>query len=504
MANVYVRSGAAGANDGSSWANAYTTIQAALAAKAAGDTFGVADDHNASTAGTSAMTSPGTISNPCKIVCVDHTVNAPWSSADLRTGAVEATTGSNAMSFNGYAESVGVEYRSGTSGTTNMNFYTSAHSFWRIVNGKLVIGGTGGNFTIGNSSVGQQSGRVEWDNTTIKFANAAQSINVRCGELLWTNTPSAIDTGGTIPNNLFTPANFMGIAKVEGVDLSALTTGKQLVVNGLAVCAKITFKDCKLDANVTVMGGAAPTEVGGEVILLNCDSGATNTRNEKHNSEAILTTHTTLIRTPGANNGSSGYSHKVVTFANASWMRPFRGLVCAAPNRRTGANRSVTLCGILSATAVPNNDEFWFDLEYSGSASTPLGSFKTGTKADTLASGSALTADTSAWDSQLTARANSTTYAVGDIRKVASNSGRAFIVTAQTGASAGSEPAGFASAADGDAITDGNVTWRCMVRFKLTVTLSSPQPQLAGPLYVYPKIGKASTTYWYDPRPELS
>jgi hypothetical protein len=60
MANVYVYSGAAGAGTGADWTNAYTTLTAALAAKAAGDDFWVAHDHAETQASALTLTSPGT------------------------------------------------------------------------------------------------------------------------------------------------------------------------------------------------------------------------------------------------------------------------------------------------------------------------------------------------------------------------------------------------------------------------------------------------------------
>src|SRR5207253_4773254 len=133
------------------------------------------------------------------------------------------------------------------------------------------------------------------------------------------------------------------------------------------------------------------------------------------------------------------------------------------------------------------------------SASYPLASFATGTKATLLDTGADLTASTSAWDGGVTAWAPSTAYTVGQVRKLASNSGRIFFVTSisGTGTSAVSEPSGVASAVDGGTVTDNaganQVVWRAAVRFKLTVTLSSPQPGQAGRIYVQPYAAKNGT-----------
>ena len=71
MPHVYVDSNAGGSGTGADWANAYTTIGAALTAKAAGDNFWVAHNHAETAAGAKTLTSPGTSAAPCTIICVD-------------------------------------------------------------------------------------------------------------------------------------------------------------------------------------------------------------------------------------------------------------------------------------------------------------------------------------------------------------------------------------------------------------------------------------------------
>ena len=108
----------------------------------------------------------------------------------------------------------------------------------------------------------------------------------------------------------------------------------------------------------------------------------------------------------------------------------------------------MTVCGPVNAGALPKNDDIWLEVEYLGSSATPLGTIVTTTKASLLASNAAVTSDSSTW-----------------------NGG---------GSGAGWSP------------------------FQLTTTLSSPQPGLPGYLHARIRAAKASTTFYLDPKIELS
>lgn len=474
---------------------------------AAGDSGYVAKNHAETQSASMTLIYPGTISNPCYVYCVDNsgTGHVPSTSADLSTTATVTTTGSNALDQqSGFAWIQGVKFSASTSSSGGSSIgFGSSTSDLRYKNCALQLSATSAVTMFFGSSGSGRPCRVTFDNTTFQVSATGSSIEVDIADFIWKNTASAI-TGATLPTTLFKATSGAARILCEGVDLSALGSGKTLVAAQGASGGKqeTVFKDCKFGASVTI--AATPSNNLSRCMVLRSDSGATNNRAELHDYYGDETTETTLIRTGGASDGMTGFSHKFITTANSRWTFPFEPMPYPAWNNITAANVTVTVEGIFNAAALPNNDDIWIDVEYLGSSATPLGSFGTSSKADNLAAGSALTASTQAWDSLVAARANSTTYAVGDMRKVATNTGRVFIVTAQTGASAGSEPGGFATAVDGGAVTDGNVTWRAMMRFKTAVTMSSPQPGLIGELYVYPKVAKASTTYYLDPLPTLS
>jgi hypothetical protein len=128
-------------------------------------------------------------------------------------------------------------------------------------------------------------------------------------------------------------------------------------------------------------------------------------------------------------------------------------------------------------SALLQNDEVWLECMYQGPTDGGTGVFdlptwKSDTIADVLATPANQDTDTSSWSgAAANARANSTVYALGTIIDV---QGAPFVCTS-AGTSAGTEPAGYATAADGDSVTDSGATFRKMYRQKLPVTLTTPR-----------------------------
>lgn len=454
------------------------------------------------------LTSPGTAGNPCFIYCVDHSGTVPPVSADLRTTATVTTTGASSLAMAaGFAYVYGITFNGGTGNNAAAIAVGGSNAAWWSLDTCALARKSTASATeaiaIG-SSIGARRSAVSLNNTTLQFGNTGDSLAVYNCDFHWRNTASAI-AGATLPTTLLGNATGTnatnGSVILEGVDLSALGSGKTLV-GDYGAAKKFFLKDCKLGASVTV--AATPTNQGGaETYVVRSDSAGTNYRNEKYQYMGTQVVETTIIRTGGASDGMTGLSWKLTTTANSKWVLPFEALPIAIWNATTAANVTATIEGVWNAAALPNNDDFWFELEYLGASGNPQGSFKTGSKADNLATGSALTASTQAWDSLVTARADSTAYSVGDVRKVASNPGRIFFCTT-AGTTAGSEPGGYATAVDGDSITDNTAVFRAGMRFKLAVTATSPQPAQAGTMYVYAKAAKASSTFWIDPLAVLS
>jgi hypothetical protein len=437
MATYYVRSGAGGAGTGADWANAFTTLTLAFSGKAAGDIFYVAGDHAESTASAVTLTAPGSLATPSYVYCVSHTGTVPPVSADLRTTATVATTGNSQLAIQGICYWYGITFNC-ASGANAANFIVGATAgqHIRFVSCNFNHVQTGAGITIiGTQS--QLNGRLIFDNCTFGFTSTAQTMLPRGCEIIWNNTASAI-TGGTLPTTLFTNAGpAHANVLISGVDLSALGSGKTIAHASYQGAVKLL--GCKLGSSVTISGG--PTTVGtGHIDVINCDSGATNYRTERYRYEGTQTVETTIVRTGGATDGTTPIAWKLVTTANSRWHFPFTSMPMAIWNDTTGGSKTVTVYGIWGGGAVPLNDEIWIEVRYPDSGSFPSSTIATSTKADALAAGTNITADSSTW---------------------------------------------------GGSTTD----------FKMEATFT---PQMKGPLYIVVRAAKASSTFYIDPKPVVT
>lgn len=503
-------SGAGGAGNGSSWANAYLTIAGAIARPlVAGDVLLVGDDHSEVVATNIILNcTTATAAAPLSILCVDHTKASP-TGADLKVGVNGAgslvTTTLGNIQFAGFMYVYGLYCNTGTGGSVANNqgvFAPNASKIAYFEQCTFGIASSGSNchsMTLNNNS------SVEFRNCTFLAVN---NSNGALNGITFGAPSRTKFTGCTFSFSGTQPVPFLQMAAgaaivFEGCDFSAYTGGT-LVQTAAPACGDVFFKDCKLPSSpgfdMTATLGNQETFIW----VVNSDNGNTNYRNELYDYGGNQTTSITVVRTGGASQGTA-YSWKIATNANNNWMLPFKQPAISVWNPNTGAALNVTVEGIADPrdfSALPKNDEVWMDVEALTSSTQPSGVTINGTKNSTIATGTALTASTQAWDSAATARANSTAYVAGNIYKVASNPGRLFLCTT-AGTSAGSEPGGLATAVDGGAVTDGTAVFTAMWRFKQTLTTATIQ--FAGLVMVYLKVGKASLNGVYlDPVATLS
>jgi hypothetical protein len=478
-----------------SWASPLATITQGSTWIVQGGTVYVGDDHSENYGAAVTISNTTVAANPLFFLSIDHTASHPPTGVSAGATVAAATTVTESISyafFYGFTFNAGV----GSSAAFGVVLSSNDYSKFDTCTFKLSSTSTTSVINLGNAT----NGVCEFYNCTNVFQNTSQKLEQNAGRVIWRG--GSILTGGSTPTTLFATVG-QGIGLYEGVDLSAIA-GTLVPTNAIASDeASYLFTDCKLNGSVTLSGTPGTRGVGTDVVR--CSSDSKSYIQRRYTYHGTLQEEAVIIRTGGASDGTTGISWNIATTAAAKWLYPFEAFPTVIWNPTTGSNVTVTLCGIWNAAAVPNNDDIWIDVEFLGDTTpTPLGKYKLGSKTSLVGSNAALTADSvSAWDSLATARANSHAYSLGDAIAVSSNSGRLFFCTT-AGTSSGSLPAGYASAVDGGSVTDGTAVFRAGCRFKLTVTMSSPQPQLAGYLQAIVRAAKVSSTFYVDPQIALS
>jgi len=254
------------------------------------------------------------------------------------------------------------------------------------------LGSTSGNRII----VGQSNSAawfVHWKDVDVKFANAAQGINLLACPLFW--------NGGSVlaGSTALTSALISGMCGARGsrliasgLDLTNMGSACSLVnSNGMLNGAFAIFRNCKLPAGWTGSLSTGTWQLGARAEMYNCDSTDTNYRLWVEDAAGSTKQETTIVRTSGATDGTTPISWKMTSTAAAS----FFGQKLVSPERAqwnelTGSAKTLTLEIVHdsqgSGTAGRFTDaEVWLEVMYLGTAGFPLGTWISDAKANPIA-----------------------------------------------------------------------------------------------------------------------
>ena len=419
------------------WQAPHALLNNAYAANwgAAGDVFYLATEHAETRATQLTLTNPGTLAAPCPVYSVTKTT-VPPASANIAVGASLSTTSTGNLLLSGIYDSVTFSAGSGSSGasiypTVSVNTY---HRFDNCL------------FTINNTGTGAEIfldyntfATFVYNNCTFTLGSStAQALRSTGGRNQVYINGGSVVFGANVPTVLFDDVPFMLF--VEGLDLSGLGSGKT-IIDGATNKGSAIFKNCKLGASVTK--ASSPSGLNARKTFINCDSSGTNYIHESYDYSGTQIVETTIVRTGGASDGTTAIAWKITTTSKSTWLIPYKSIPIAIWNDTTASNVTVTVYGIWGGGAVPTNDDIWLELDYFGTSGNPGATLVTTTKANNLASGVALTSDTSTWGGSTT-------------------------------------------------------------KFKIAATFSAPQPQHKGPIYITVCAALASSTFYIDPKPVLS
>lgn len=412
MANYYIWSGATGVADGSSWADAFTTLAAALAGvtETDGDIFYIASDHNEM--GNAAQTF--TFGAYVYLVSTNRTSGLP------EAGAVVSTshTGANHIIIEGKVTGYGVNFRAGVnpSGGTNLSIFlgpatAGLNTVLNLAKCTFEIVSAGGlsYVVLGRDANSNNQVEVNLTGSVFKFAHVGQGIKPSGAKTKMDHC--SISPDGVAPTYAFAQSTITGIMAdmlLSGCDFS----WSAYLFNAASIkphASRMRFNNCIIPDNITT--GAHPGPGYLEYFLQAC---GTDTDDAAY-QDYYLGGYGTYINNTGVYLTTGGSSFKgtdgtpvpmSLMMTSSAYAR--NGLALFSPwyytEITTTGSKTVSMKLAHTLAAALKDNEAWLEVEFMSEAGNPLFSCALSAPAvsgtnvlDLLAAGSNLTDTAEAW-----------------------------------------------------------------------------------------------------------
>jgi hypothetical protein len=364
-----------GANDGTSWTDAYRTLQAAWAsgATAAGDKVWVKGTQSHSGSNVDLSTDADIWGDRVEIIgCKSATTATPPAASDiipgLATGDTDRAyddadvptftiTDTSDLTFRGVYYCYGIKFVTGTGGNNwDDNDGYARHEECEFETSR--VGNSGG------------SGRKE-------FINCADT-HTGSGGQTWSSSAGGLWQGCVLTNsagvtNMFSdPRN---LCQFEGCDLS---DAAHVLLSATSLSGgKITLRNCTLHASFVFQSGSFAGHVVIESFGSDSSSGKTSGSSVQAydyvSNEGDVVEETTAVRTGGADDGADGgFSYALTPNINetaepADWLTSPEMMVWVAGD---GTSKTLTCYIANSGAADYNNDDVWLEALYPSEAGT--------------------------------------------------------------------------------------------------------------------------------------
>lgn len=479
------------------WAFATIYLAYAVNASVPGDRIFVSNNHAESTTGIAWSFNGGIDSaNQIQVLCVSDAATPPTTLA--LTGTVtNQTTGT--MVFLSPMYVYGLTITNGSGGTGGSITINNASTNLQITfdHCNLRLGSSAANSIAFGTGTGGVEARLL--STSVRFGATTQRMSVTRGVVQWDS--GGVESGGTSPAALWNSNISAGSqARVEtnGVDLSTLSTTCDLIQAQPLGSSQFSFYSCDMPNSWTGnLWSAAPTFQGATGEMIDCVAATASLPQRWYQDiYGSVKADTTVYALGGASDGTVGYGWNMTTSASPIFpLRPLASPVGYLWNASVSA-QTATVLFIANTATMPTNAELTLELVYMSISGSPSRSVLADAAVSTLASATGQSAATTDWTGGAAARANTTVYTAGQSFKVASNPTRLFFVTTG-GTSTSPEPAGYATAVDGDSVSDGGAMvaragWRGSLSIPFTAAV-------AGTLRWTANVYKTSATVYVDP-----
>jgi hypothetical protein len=400
MAIKRVNSAAVGANNGDTWADAYTTYQAGLTGAGAGGIVLVKSTH-AETFGAASQTftSPGTTANPVTVITTDgtDTVYAASAAANL-----DVTFATGDITFAGSTIHYGIWFSA-----SDDIFMTGAGEYNRFGFGcKLQLTSTASVISFGNTTPTVtifNDCELHWSNVAPGTGQRFDIGGNNAAQIEFDNV-TITDSGN--PTNVCSVDGFRGIKIVmRNMDINSAVWSNTLFDTNYSGPIDIKLINCKVHASLTAIGTRG--SVLAEANIIGTDDGTGNKLylNEHYDYYGSTTVDDANYNNAGATDGTNRISWKVVTNTLPVPFYEFHKTPWITGWINSTGSKTFTVEFNTNNVAI-KDDEIWLEVEYLGTAASTQSSVAndrlspiSGTTITGTASGANQASGSSTWTS---------------------------------------------------------------------------------------------------------
>lgn len=402
MAIIYCDSNAVGLNDGTSWTDAYTTIQAAITAVTAGaDVIHLASNHS-EVISTSISGGSNIYSTAIYSVNSGTDVYEPATSPQFTCTGTEQNWFVNIAAYGIYFQA------------DNNMAWTPNHNDEQVFYDCIIEANASGTGLYGFKPQGKST---EYS-TIYRFINCEFKLPTTAGAYIyWQPYFSQTFCEGCTFSGAHTVYSLGWIyhaagggtqaCHFTGCDLSSMvfSSAKVLQVANSEQILRIRFINCKLPASLGSGGWFnAPINNNSVIELIGCNTSNDNADNYEYHDghDTAITTSTSIYNTAGYKGVDNRVSHKYAAAAEVSYLDPIFSMPIVAYVDSGSKTFTMELAHNYSANLT--DQDIRMEITYLGTAGSPLASLVTtgptdgaGSIADPLDTGTDLTASTAAW-----------------------------------------------------------------------------------------------------------